>query len=107
YYKKDINTFEHISVDILGLNDIGYAKLVLSKKTLYDNYHTNKETGRFIIIEKYSNKTVGAGMIMQQSRGKKEALKYSDFEIDFNALVRKYFPHWEAKEIIKTEDFQI
>ena len=41
-----------------------------------------------------------AGMIRNKSvdQSKKDT-KYSEFEIEFNALVRKHFPHWEAKEI--------
>jgi len=107
HYKKDINTLEHISVDKLELNDIGYAKMVLSKRVVYDSYDINRATGRFIIIEKYTNKTVGAGMIKQKTKGKKTTLKHSDFEIEFNALVRKYFPHWDAKDISIADDFSI
>jgi len=107
HYKKDVNTLEHISVNKLELNDIGYAKLVLAKKVVYDSYDINRQTGRFIIIEKYTNKTVGAGMIKQKTKGKKTTLKHSDFEVEFNALVRKYFPHWEAKDISRTDDFTI
>lgn len=107
HYKKDVNTFEHLSVDTLQLNDIGYTRLVLSKSVVYDNYDVNRQTGRFIIIERYTNKTVGAGMIKQKSRGKKQTLLYSDFELEYNALIRKYFPHWEAKDISKIDNFNI
>jgi sulfate adenylyltransferase subunit 1 len=107
HYKKDVNTLEHFSVDTLELNDIGYAKLVLSKSVVYDSYDINRQTGRFIIIERYTNKTVGAGMIKQKSIGKKKDLHYSDFELDYNALIRKHFPHWEAKDISKIDDFII
>ena len=107
HYKKDVNTLEHISVDKLELNDIGYAKLVLSKKIVYDSYDRNRATGRFIIIERYTNKTVGAGMIRQKSKGRKSTLRHSDFEVEFNALIRKHFPHWEAKDISNIDDFTI
>ncbi|OIP56391.1 MAG: sulfate adenylyltransferase subunit CysN [Helicobacteraceae bacterium CG2_30_36_10] len=56
HYKKDVNTLEHIHVDKLELNDIGYVKLILSKSVVYDSYDVNRQTGRFIIIEKYTNK---------------------------------------------------
>ena len=107
HYKKDVNTLEHISIDTLELNDIGYAKLVLSKSVVYDSYDINRQTGRFIIIEKYTNKTVGAGMIKQKTKGKKSTLKHSDFELEFNALIRKHFPHWETKDISNISDFAI
>jgi len=56
--------------------------------------------GSFIIIDRITNNTVGAGMIRNKSedQSKKDSI-YSDFEIEFNALVRKHFPHWECKEI--------
>ena len=56
--------------------------------------------GSFIIIDRITNNTVGAGMIRNKSidQSKKDT-QYSEFEIEFNALVRKHFPHWEAKEI--------
>jgi len=107
HYKKDVNTLEHLSVEKLELNDIGYAKLVLSKSVVYDNYDINRQTGRFIIIERYTNKTIGAGMIKQKSKGSKKSQNFSDFEVEFNTLVRKHFPHWEAKDISSTIDFSI
>lgn len=107
YYKKDVNTLEHLSVERLELNDIGYAKLTLSKSVVYDKYDLNRQTGRFIIIERFTNDTVGAGMIKQKSKGKKKSSNYSDFELEFNTLVRKYFPQWEAKDISVLDDFSI
>ncbi len=107
YYKNNINTLEHLSVDKLELNDIGYAKLVLSKSVVYDNYNINRQTGRFIIVERFTNETVGAGMIKQKSKGKKKGCNYSDFELKFNNLVREHFPHWEAKDLSKIDDFTI
>ena len=101
YYKTDVNTLEKSSTDVLNLNEIGRAKLDLQQNIAFDPYDNNKTMGSFIIIDRITNNTVGAGMIRNKSEDQsKKDTKYSDFEIEFNALVRKHFPHWEAKEIL-------
>ena len=59
------------------------------------------ETGSFILIDRLSNLTVAAGMIEQGLQSEENAGQYSDFEVEFNALVRKHFPHWQALDISK------
>ena len=100
-YKKDANTFEEIQTDSLELNDIAKCTLSLDREIAVDPYDKNRYTGSFIIIDKYTNNTVGAGMIIEKSDDQSEDLlhEYSEFEVELNALVRKHFPHWESKEI--------
>lgn len=101
YHKTDVNTLEQQNVNVLNLNEIAYAKLSLNKAIAYDAYDHNKTMGSFIIIDRITNNTVGAGMIVQKSENQQETKvsEYSEFEIEFNALVRKHFPHWESKII--------
>ncbi len=101
YYKTDVNTLEQQTANTLNLNEIAHAKLDLDQAIAFDAYEQNKAMGSFIIIDRISNNTVGAGMIVQKSKtqAKHKGGQYSQFEIEFNALVRKHFPHWEAKEI--------
>ncbi|RYA22676.1 sulfate adenylyltransferase subunit CysN [Malaciobacter halophilus] len=101
YYKTDVNTLDKDeSTNVLNLNEIAHAKLDLDQEIAFDEYNQNKTMGSFIIIDRISNNTVGAGMIRDKSKeqGKKSS-EYSEFEIEFNALVRKHFPHWDAKII--------
>ncbi|MFX4210701.1 sulfate adenylyltransferase subunit CysN [Aliarcobacter butzleri] len=100
YYKTDVNTLEQSEANVLNLNEISRAKLDLEQVIAFDSYDKNKVMGSFIIIDRITNNTVGAGMIRNKSedQSKKDSI-YSDFEIEFNALVRKHFPHWECKEI--------
>ncbi|WP_201523896.1 sulfate adenylyltransferase subunit CysN [Aliarcobacter butzleri] len=100
YYKTDVNTLEQSEANVLSLNEISRAKLDLEQVIAFDSYDKNKVMGSFIIIDRITNNTVGAGMIRNKSedQSKKDSI-YSDFEIEFNALVRKHFPHWECKEI--------
>ncbi|MCK4875845.1 MAG: sulfate adenylyltransferase subunit CysN, partial [Sulfurimonas sp.] len=101
-YKKDVNTFEEIQADKLELNDIAECTLSLDREIAVDPYDHNRYTGSFIIIDKYTNTTVGAGMIVKKldDSSQTDNHEYSEFEVEFNALVRKHFPHWEAKEIL-------
>ncbi|MCK4737092.1 MAG: sulfate adenylyltransferase subunit CysN [Sulfurimonas sp.] len=101
-YKKDVNTFEEIQTDKLELNDIAECTLSLDREIAVDPYDHNRYTGSFIIIDKYTNTTVGAGMIVEKLDDSSQTNnhEYSEFEVEFNALVRKHFPHWEAKEIL-------
>ena len=101
-YKKDVNTFEKIPTQKLELNDIAKCELSLDRAIAVDPYDHNRYTGSFIIIDRYTNSTVGAGMIIAKSDDVSQDSfhEYSEFEIELNALVRKHFPHWEAKEIL-------
>jgi sulfate adenylyltransferase subunit 1 len=101
YYKTDVNTLEKQSANLLNINEIGYAKLDLEGSLAYDSYIKNKAMGSFIIIDRVTNNTVGAGMIVQKSdeASKAKHLEFTPFEVELNALIRKHFPHWEAKEI--------
>ncbi len=101
YYKTNVNTRDKEKTDLLELNEIGHAKLSLSESIAFDTYEQNRLTGSFIIIDRISNNTVGAGMIVKASDEQHNiaSSEFSDFEIEFNALVRKHFPHWESKAI--------
>ncbi len=106
YFKKDVNTFVKQQTNKLELNEIGYAKLNLTSKIAADPYQKNKNSGSFIIIDRITNDTVAAGMIVKESDSQKSHV-YGEFEIELNALVRKHFPHWEAKDITKNLDYSI
>jgi len=101
-YQIDVNTQEHKPADKLELNDIAVADLTLSQPVVVDAYPNHRMTGSFIVIDRLTNITVGAGMVIRGlRRTKTETKHYSEFEVEFNALVRKHFPHWEAKDITK------
>lgn len=62
-YKYNINTFEHLSTQELSLNDIGEVTLSLDKPVAFEAYENCKAMGAFVLIDRYSHATVGAGMI--------------------------------------------
>ena len=59
----DVNTLELAPASTLELNEIGRIRLVTSEPVAYDAYEDNRATGSFILINRLSNITVGAGMI--------------------------------------------
>jgi sulfate adenylyltransferase subunit 1 len=64
-YKVDINSLHKIEDDLsIGLNDIGRIAIRTTKPLLYDSYRTNRSTGSLILIDEFTNETVGAGMII-------------------------------------------
>lgn len=98
-YKKDINTLSEVNSSALGLNDIGRCNFALDSKMAFDSYNENRQMGSFIIIDKYTNETLAAGMIIDALIPNTTKTKYSKLEILLNRLIRKYYPHWEAKDI--------
>ncbi len=62
-YKVNVNTMEHLAAKKLGLNEIGVCNLALDQMIAFDPYTENHETGGFILIDRLSYNTVGAGML--------------------------------------------
>jgi sulfate adenylyltransferase subunit 1 len=64
-YKVDINTLRKQTEDVaIGMNDIGRVLLRTAVPLMTDPYKRNRTTGSFILIDEFSNATVGAGMIL-------------------------------------------
>lgn len=101
-YGVDVNTMEKHDADKLALNEIGRCQFEVNEVLHFDAYQDNRSTGAFIIIDRISNVTVGSAMIVDAlalSEQSPSSGNYSAFEIELNALVRKHFPHWEAKDL--------
>ncbi|QLF92378.1 sulfate adenylyltransferase subunit CysN [Pseudomonas sp. ABC1] len=63
-YKVDVNTLEHGAASSLQLNEIARVKVSLDAPVALDGYAQNRTTGAFIVIDRLTNGTVGAGMIV-------------------------------------------
>jgi len=104
-YKVNINSYEREIVERLELNDIASCRLVLNRPIAADSYRQNRATGSFIIIDRISNNTVGAGMIVDVARREQDKVpaaeerEYSDAERELNAYIRKFYPEWHCKAI--------
>jgi sulfate adenylyltransferase subunit 1 len=100
-HKIDVNTLEKSEAVHLELNEIAQVQLKLTEAVAADPYTQNRATGAFIVIDRISNATVGAGMVINANENQQTSEKgdFSEFELEFNALVRKHFPHWQAIDI--------
>jgi bifunctional enzyme CysN/CysC len=62
-YKLDVTTLEQRPARTLGLNDIGFCNLSTANPVTFDAYADNRQTGAFILIDRFTHATAGAGMI--------------------------------------------
>src|SRR5689334_10212429 len=81
-HKIDVNTLDQHAAKTLALNEVGYANFSSSHALAFDPYRENRDMGGFILIDRFSNATVGAGMI------------------DFG-LRRATNVHWQAHDVDK------
>ena len=63
HHRIDVNTLEHHDANELKLNEIGSCTVAVNTPVVFDPYQRNKATGAFIVIDRLTNATVGAGMI--------------------------------------------
>ncbi|WP_150303686.1 sulfate adenylyltransferase subunit CysN [Pseudomonas saliphila] len=62
-YQVNVNTLEHLPTKTLELNAIGVCNLSIDRPIAFDPYRENHDTGGFILIDRLSNNTVGAGLL--------------------------------------------
>ena len=82
-HKVDINSLSHTAAKTLHLNEVGYVNLSTAEPIAFDAYRDNRDTGGFIMVDRFTNATVGAGMI------------------DFG-LRRATNVHWQALDVNKS-----
>ena len=64
HHKIDVNTLAQRPADSLAMNEVGRVSLALHRPIFHDPYTRNRSTGAFILIDRSSNGTVGAGMLL-------------------------------------------
>jgi bifunctional enzyme CysN/CysC len=62
-YRLNVDTLEHLAAKTLALNEIGVANISVDRPLAFEPYTANRDLGGFIVIDRLSNVTVGAGMI--------------------------------------------
>ena len=80
-HKVNVNTFEQLAAKTLELNDIGVCNIKADRPLVADPYSANRETGGFILIDRLTNDTVGAGMIDFSLR-RAENLHWQALDVD-------------------------
>lgn len=103
-YKIDVNSYERTQVSELELNDIASCKMLLTRPIAADAYKENKQTGSFIVVDRITNNTVGAGMIVGVTKREEDKVQvsdknYTDAEKALNRYIRDNFPEWNCKEV--------
>ncbi len=82
-YKVNVNTLEHVAAKTLALNEIGVCGIEFGKPVVFEPYRENRDLGGFILVDRISNTTVGAGLL-------------------HFALRRAQNVHWQALDISKS-----
>ena len=104
-YKVDVNTYERTQVEKLELNDIASCRMLLTRSIAADHYEQNRLTGGFIVIDRITNDTVAAGMIVGVAKREETASpvpsnkEYTQAEHALNEYIRTHYPEWECKEV--------
>ncbi|TGG90797.1 sulfate adenylyltransferase subunit CysN [Natronospirillum operosum] len=80
FNRIDVNTLADQPGDKLNLNEIGHCEITLNREVVFDSYQQNRWTGSFIVIDRLTNVTVGAGMIERTVEGSSELKPVSDEE---------------------------
>ncbi|HEY3779155.1 MAG TPA: sulfate adenylyltransferase subunit CysN [Rhizomicrobium sp.] len=89
-HKVDVNTLEHMAAKTLALNEVGYCNISAAQPVAFDTYVENRETGGFILIDRFTNATVAAGMI---DFGLRRATNVHWQALDVNKLSRAESKH--------------
>ena len=62
-YRVDVDTLAHLADRTVKLNEVGFCNLSTAVPVAFDPYEVNRNTGAFILIDRFTNETAGAGMI--------------------------------------------
>jgi bifunctional enzyme CysN/CysC len=77
-YQIDVNTLHRQDAPTLSLNEIGRCEVKVNEALIFDAYRKNRATGAFILIDRLTNRTVAAGMILDRSADSKGADHWDD-----------------------------
>ncbi len=86
-YEVNVNTLAHEAAKSLQMNEVGVCNISVQTPIVFDTYKENRSTGNFVLIDRFTNRTLGAGMI--------------DFP-----LRRASNVHWQAMEVDKRARFE-
>jgi bifunctional enzyme CysN/CysC len=95
-HKIDVNTGEHLSTETLKMNEIGDVEIASDIPIVMRPYLDDREFGNFILVDRLTLKTVGAGMIKHALR-RSSNVTHQDYEV--NKLQRSAQKNQEAKVV--------
>ena len=83
-FEIDVNSMDRLAAKTLHLNQIGVAEITTDRRVVFEPYEQNRTLGGYILVDKLTNRTVGAGMI-------------------HFALRRAQNVHWQATDITRDD----
>ncbi len=83
-YKVNVNTMEHLAARTLEMNEIGVCTVSTDRMVPFDPYVSNRDTGGFVIIDRMTNATVGAGLLHFSLR-RSQNVHWQALEVDLAA----------------------
>jgi bifunctional enzyme CysN/CysC len=83
-YKVNVNSLEHLAARTLQLNEIGVCTVTTDRMVPFDSYTANRDTGGFVIIDRLTNATVGAGLLHFSLR-RSQNVHWQALEVDGQA----------------------
>ncbi len=103
-HRIDVNSLAQAEAAQLGLNEIGLCRVVVNAPVAFDAYRACRGSGSFIVIDRLSNATAGAGMIAAAAAVDTDKLKARNRELllsldpqELHAFVREQYPAWGVK----------
>ncbi|MGN6167496.1 MAG: sulfate adenylyltransferase subunit CysN [Solirubrobacteraceae bacterium] len=83
-YRIDVHSLKRIAADLLELNEIGVGELELDRPIAFDPYSQNRDMGGFVLIDRITSQTVGAGMLNFALR-RSHTVQWQSIDVDKSA----------------------
>ncbi len=98
-HQIDVNTQEHHKKQELELNDIALVDIALNQPVVVDAYQSNRATGAFIVIDRLTNITVGAGMVSDIFDSLDVQQDSTAFASELTTLIQTHYPDKGDEEV--------
>jgi bifunctional enzyme CysN/CysC len=92
-HRIDVNTLEKLAGKTLALNEVGFCNLATTTPIAFDPYADNRDTGAFILIDRFTNETAAAGMI---AHGLRRATNIHRHDLTVSREARAQLKHQRA-----------
>lgn len=103
HYRIDVNTLHRQDADVLELNEIGRCAIETAKPLCFDPYKQNRSTGAFIIVDRMTNNTVAAGMILDRDPRRNKAGAKGDLADSSGGKTSHTSPVTSAQRALRLE----
>jgi sulfate adenylyltransferase subunit 1 len=104
-HRIDVNTLDEVPAAEIKLNEIANCTIETASPVVIDEYTKISGTGSFIVIDRLTNVTVGAGIITELTPSNIQTIKpsglreYTEAEKALNIYIREHYPEWKVRSI--------